>query len=190
MKAIPKKLRKIIDRELDPGEFIDWIGQPKPRFFTAASINSFLFAIPWTAFAIFWMYGASGFQLPNFSDGFKPEEHLFPLFGIPFVAIGFGMLTSPFWVWLKARSTAYVITDRRAIAFESGIRNVTIRSYSPKQLQEIFRRERRDGTGDIIITTSTHTTSKGRTYTQEIGFLGIDDPKSVERKLKQLSANS
>ncbi|MBF2058471.1 MAG: hypothetical protein IGQ45_14960 [Cyanobacterium sp. T60_A2020_053] len=53
---IPKQLRQTIEKELDTGEIIKWVEQPIARFFSAPSIGAVLFAIPWTSFAIFWMW--------------------------------------------------------------------------------------------------------------------------------------
>ena len=178
---LPKQLRGRVDREIQTGEFIRWIEQPIPRLFDLASIPAVLFAIPWTAFAIFWICGAAGFKLPDLSEGIKPE-HLFPLFGVPFVLVGLGMLSSPFWVWRKTLNTVYIITDRRAIAFEGN----TVRSYTPEQLGNIFRKERHNGTGDVIITTRSWKDSDGDERSQEIGFIGIRNPQDVERRLRDL----
>ena len=107
--AIPPELEEKVERELESGERIAWMEQPIPRYFTAMSTGAFLFAIPWTAFALFWICGASGFKLPDFSKG---GFSFFPLFGVPFVLIGLGMLSSPWWAHRKALKTVYVITDR------------------------------------------------------------------------------
>jgi hypothetical protein len=77
---IPKELRRKIENELQPGEFIRWVEQPIPRFFTAASVGSALVAIPWTSFVIFWMWDASRFKLPDLREGLQPQ-HLNALFG-------------------------------------------------------------------------------------------------------------
>ena len=57
---IPENLQERVRRELDAGESIRWMEQPIPRFFSGATIGAVLFAIPWTAFAVFWICGASG----------------------------------------------------------------------------------------------------------------------------------
>ncbi|MFM7219745.1 MAG: hypothetical protein ACKO21_05975 [Nodosilinea sp.] len=185
---IPKELRRKIDNELQPGEFIRWVEQPIPRFFTAASIGSVLFGIPWTSFAIFWMWGASGSQLPNLREGLQPQ-HLFALFGLPFVLIGFGMLSSPIWVWQAARKTVYLVTDKRAISIQGGL-STTIRSYLPDQLKDVYRKERADGTGDVIIGIRRWRDSDGDQRSEEIGFLGVRNPREVENMLRQLVENN
>jgi hypothetical protein len=185
---IPKELRRKIENELQPGEFIRWIEQPIPRFFTASSIGSVLFGIPWTSFAIFWMWGASRFKLPDIREGLQPQN-LFALFGVPFVLIGFRMLSSPVWAWQAARKTVYLVTDKRAISIHSGW-STTIRIYLPNQLKEIYRKERADGAGDVIISIRRWKDSDGDNMSEEIGFLGVRNPREVENILKQLADNN
>ncbi|CAN1212174.1 DUF304 domain-containing protein [Tumidithrix helvetica PCC 7403] len=182
---IPSELRRKIDKELEYGESIRWVEQPIPQFFTAQAIAGVLFGIPWTSFAIFWMCGALGFKLPNLNNGIQPQ-HLFALFGIPFVLIGFGMLSSPFWVWQGARKTVYLITDKRAILFQGG-QHTTIRSFLPSQLNEIYRKERADGSGDVVISIRRWKDSDGDPRSEEIGFMGVRNPQEVEKILKQLA---
>jgi len=205
---IPDKLRKKIDRELEPREVIKWIDQPIPRFFTAVSIVSFLFGIPWTAFTLFWIWTAAGFGSPlvtGFSPefvtgsspqlvaGFSPQlvagfspQLIFPLFGLPFLLIGFCMLLSPVWVWRTAFQTVYLITDKRAISIEGGLMT-TVRSYLPEQLKDVYYQESNDGVGNVVITIGFWKDSDGDKRKEEIGFMGIRNPKDVERMLKELA---
>lgn len=179
---IPRELEDQVERELESGERIVWMEQPIPRYFTTTSTSTFLFAIPWTAFAVFWICGASGFKWPDFGkDGFA----FFPLFGVPFVLFGIGMLSTPFWTYRKALKTVYVITNRRAITFDSGW-TTTIRSYPPDKLQNICRKEKSDGTGDVILGQRVWTGSEGEQQATNLGFLNIRDPKTVEQMLKEL----
>jgi hypothetical protein len=180
--SIPRQLQDKVKQELESGENIEWMDMPNPQFFTPASTSSFLFAIPWTAFAIFWMCGASGFEMPDFTEGFD----LFPLFGIPFVLIGFGMLSSPLWAYKKASKSVYVITNRRAIILDGGW-STTIRSYNPDKLLNIYRKEKKDGTGDVIIDVRSWRGSEGDRRTEALGFLRISNPKEIENKLKKLA---
>lgn len=180
---IPRHLQDKIDRELAPGERIEWVDTPVPRFFTPTSTAAFLFGIPWTAFALFWTGGAAWGTLKNDGLGWF---RLFPLFGLPFILIGLGMLSAPFWARRKALNTVYVITDRRAISFE-GTRTVTVRSYMPDQLREIYRKEKNDGTGDVIIGRRAWRDSDGDRRYEELGFLRIRDPKTVEDMLRKLA---
>jgi hypothetical protein len=161
--------------------------QPIPKFFSPMSIGAFVFAIPWTAFAVFWICGASGFKLPDFSRG---GFALFPLFGLPFVLVGIGMLLSPLWFYRKAFKTVYVVTNRRAITFDPGW-TLTIRSYTPEQLRNVYRKEKRDGTGSIILGQRVWADSdSNQRQSLDVGFMNIRDPKRVERLLKELVAQA
>lgn len=182
--SLPPPLRDAVSREVDVNERIDWIGQPKPIFFTPSAVAAFLFAIPWTAFALFWT-AAAGWGTMSSHHGSGPWI-LFPLFGVPFILIGLAMLMSPLWAHRKARNTVYVITDRRAISIE-GSRSRTIRSYMPSHLQDLHRTERSNGYGDVIISRRTWSDSDGDRRSEEIGFLRINDAQDVERKLKALA---
>ena len=174
-RPIPRDLRSKVDRELEPGERVEWIGMPIPRYFTSSSTGLFLFAIPWTAFAIFWMCGAAGFQIPDFKEG----SDFFVLFGVPFLLIGLAMLSSPFWTYKKSFKTVYVITDHRAITFEGGWMSTTIRSYPPEKLSDIYRREKKDGSGDVVIHRKAWQDSDGGRQSEELGFLRIPNPKQI-----------
>ncbi|MGF1490107.1 MAG: hypothetical protein ACFBSE_23715 [Prochloraceae cyanobacterium] len=174
---LPKDLRQKIRQELRSGENITAIYQPVPRFFTASSIVTVIFAIPWTSFAIFWMWGAS------------LGSSLFSLFGLPFVLIGIAMLLSPIWSWWTAKKTVYLVTESRAILFERGL-STTIRSYAPEQLNDLYRKEKGNGIGDVVIEVKRWKDSDRDIRSKEIGFLGVRNPQEVERRLKQLAQNA
>lgn len=182
--SIPPLLRELVDRELDPGERIEWVGVPKKVLFQPASLGAFLFGIPWTAFAIFWTAGAA--WMTSQSDMEVGMFRLFPLFGVPFILVGLGMLSSPFWAMRKAGKTVYVITDRRAITFEGG-RSISIRSYDPDKLTEISRREKADGSGDIIFGQQAWTHGQGNFPIGEQGFFRIPNVREVEKRLRGLA---
>src|SRR5207237_2712711 len=75
-----------------------------------------------------------------------------PLFGLPFLLIGAGLLATPYWLRRKATKTCYALTDRRALVFEGSAfgRKVSIRSYGPAHLKAIERVDYQDGTGDVV----------------------------------------
>lgn len=183
---IPRKMQDLVDRELEIGERVVWSGMPRRTFFTPAATGTFLFGIPWTAFAVFWTLTAGIGTL--FSGGFSIFS-FFPLFGVPFILIGIGMLSAPSGAYVKSGRTVYVITDKRAISFEGG-RSTVVRSFTPERLGEVFRRERPNGYGDVIIDLAHSRDSDGDKQTEEVGFFRVRDPKEVERLLKDLSSRA
>lgn len=182
-RQIPHHLQSKVERELEPGERIEWIEMPIPRFFTPTVTSAFLFGIPWTAFALFWTAAAAwGTSNAEGAGVFRA----FPLFGVPFILIGFGLLSSPLWSYRKALRSVYVITSRRAITFDGG-RTTTIRSYPPDRLQDVYRKEKKDGSGDVIIARRAWRDSDGDRQSEELGFLSVRDPKAVESMLRKLA---
>jgi hypothetical protein len=187
LEELPLRCQQWVQRELESREQVVWAAMPRPRFFTPGATGAFLFGIPWTAFAVFWTTMAA-WGVGQAGGGQGPVW-AFPLFGVPFILIGVGMLSSPLWAYRKAAKTVYAITDRRAITFEGG-RSITIRSYRPDRLQDVYRREYRDGTGDILIDRRAWRDSDGDKQFEEFGFLRVAQPKEVEALLKQLAAQA
>lgn len=218
--SISAEMQNQIQAELQSGERIRWSAQPVS---TAASAPGqwfmFIFAIPWTAFAIFWTLMASGMLFREGSSGPPMLFRLvFPLFGLPFILIGIWMLASPWRAKKKlaqmALRTAYVITDRRAIIFDSGFvaygtiaammprmpgmpralsgDSLQIESFGPTDLTHITRIQHSDGTGDLIFVekpfaTNTPNPNLTRVRQQTIGFKSITNVQAVEQMLKELA---
>lgn len=124
---------------------------------------------------MYWIAGAAGFHAPP-----SLGESIFPLFGAPFVLIGLGMLSSPFWMWLIARRTGDVLSNRRAIVFNGGIRSMTVQSFGAERVWDLQRREHRDLSGDLIFETQVSRDSDGDRRETDVGFLAVADVKGVE----------
>lgn len=178
---LPQQLQQRLRAELKPGESITWAGQPNPNRYMKSGFLLWFFFIPWTAFALFWIAGASGFRMPQFNGGWS----LFPLFGLPFLLIGIGGLSAPLWLRRKARSTVYAITDRRAISIE-GTKSITVKSYLASDIANIERTEHQDGSGDLVLRTEPYRDSDGDRQTRRHGFFAIDNVRSVERLVENL----
>lgn len=181
--TIPAFLRELVNRELERDERIEWLGMPKPTFFTQASISAFLFAIPWTAFFLYGLADNLGIRVIG---GVGRREVLLAIFFVPFIFAGLCLLSTPLWTYRKSLRTVYVITDRRAITFDGGFRT-TIRSYPPERLAYIYRTQRKDGSGNIVIECRESVDSDGKKETQEFGFMHVRKAQEVERMLKQLA---
>jgi len=183
--TLPNQVRNRVEMELRSGERIVWAGQPIPARFVRVSWLLVVFGIFWTAFSIFWVVGASFVT----SRGSTPGPFmLFPLFGVPFVAIGIGMLTSPIWMRKKAANTAYVITDQRAFVLSQTFRKGTqVQNFDPKELQSLEHTQYPDGSGDIIFFTERWRDSDGDRRTRRMGFYAVRDVKTVEQHLRGLA---
>ena len=183
---IPFELQRLIDSELQRDERVTWSAQPLPGRLSRTAWPIVLFGIPWTAFAVFWVAMASrGMHGARSSDGFSL---FFPLFGVPFVLVGLGMLTSPFWLRRQAGRTVYVLTNQRAIILSRGwFGKISVRSFAPEGLSDLRRNQYADGSGDLIFTQDLRRNNNGNSYVA-VGFLGVADVKSVEEQIRALIA--
>lgn len=176
--------RAVLATALTPGERVRWAGRPRASGMLG-SFGIYLFAIPWTAFALFWetmalmpILGSSQTTMPALMKyGFGI---VFPLFGIPFVVIGFGMLAAPFWGMARAKRTIHAVTDRRLLTIVRG-RKTDVKSAFIDRIGPVERRSGRDGSGTIRIQTHSRTDSEGDRTTEKIEWVGIPDAAGVER---------
>jgi len=175
----------MVERELQPAERIIWMEQPMPGRYARSMWPIVLFGVPWTAFAVFWTVGAGIGTMRSNAPGIFS---VFPLFGLPFVLIGIGMLSSPWWARRSARRSVYVITDRRAIIFRSGWRGaMNVRSFEPAHLTDLQRKQYQDGSGDLILARDYRRDSDGDRMTTNVGFIAVRDAKAVEEMVRALS---
>ena len=181
---LSEKLETILRDELHAGERLLWSGQPRPLRLARAKIPVSVFGLFFGGFAAFWMAGASGFKLPNFNAiGF---ETIFPLFGLPFLFAGLGMITSPIWAARKAAKIIYAITSKRALIITpKTFGGVEIRAFDPDKLKDIRRVQLSDGKGDLIFSEDILRGEDGNTRIG-IGFLSIPEVREAERILRKM----
>ncbi len=78
----------------------------------------------------------------------------------------------------------YAVTNRRALIIEGGS-EIKVKSYTARDLDNLERTERADGSGDLVFSRERRTGNKGRTYFEPIGFFGVRDVRTVEAALRQ-----
>lgn len=179
---LPIELDTALRRELTAGERILWSAQPIASKLKAG-FGIWLFAIPWTAFALFWEAAS---LLPWASSSETPPGIqwsfgvIFPLFGVPFVVIGLWMLWSPIRAMRKAGNTAYGLTNRRLIRLVTGKRR-EVACVLLDQIGPMNRDEGSDGTGHLRIQTHSRVDSDGDRITEKFEVLGVPDVAKLER---------
>ncbi len=179
---LPRPLREAVTRELQ-GEAILWVGRPSGARALLATLPLLIFAIPWTAFCVFWEYAALGGWI---SGGPAPSgtaaliTAVFALFGVPFVLVGLGMLAAPLIARSRARRTVYAVSPRRLVSLTVG-RSLAVKSIPLASILRSERVERRDGHGTLKVIVGSHRDSDGdRVETTEILY-GIPDVRKVEQ---------
>jgi hypothetical protein len=176
---IPSELADRVARELEPDEKLLWAGQPRLDLATRPAYLLVPFGCFFTGFSLLWIVGA----------GLMTLGLLAPC-GLPFIAVGIGMLASPVWLRSMARKTIYAVTDRRAIVWQPGwFGRVAVQSFTAAGLGQMSRVERADGSGDLVF--QVHTTGYGdNTRTERRGFLAIDHVKEVEDLVRKTLVTS
>ncbi|MFL6659386.1 MAG: hypothetical protein ACJ8GW_15005 [Massilia sp.] len=180
--SLPPDLQQRLLQELKSGEQLVWVAQPNADRAMKSGFKIWFFFLPWTAFSVFWICGASGFKMPSFDSGFG----WFPLFGLPFLLIGLGGLCSPLWLKRKALTTIYAITNQRALTIK-GKKTFTIKSYLPADLATLEKTVHQDGSGDLILWTEHYHDSDGDKQKRTEGFSDIENVRHVEKLLESLA---
>ena len=185
---LPEPVRLLVEAELQPGEGVRWVEQPIPGKVARKALPTVLLALAWTAFSLFWIWGAWG---ATCNGKVTDEARLFPLFGIPFVLVGLGMLSSPLWVMRSAKRTVYLVSDRRALVIRGGWGgNVTVRSFEPEKLADLRREQNADGSGDLVFGQDVRVGAKGREYTVDYGFLAVPNVREAEEYVRALARHA
>lgn len=177
-----------LSRELQTGERVLWQGRPLKRV-DLLSFSLYLFAIPWTAFALFWT--AMAFAGVNGSDDSDLSwfAYAFPLFGLPFIGVGIGMLVSPFLPLFTANKTLFAVTDRRLIKLTLG-RTLSSDTVPASRIGLIRRKERPDGSGILSIATRVGTDSDGNRTTESFLIGHVENVMQVERRIEDMTRHA
>jgi hypothetical protein len=175
------ELESILRRELMPGERLLWSGRSNPSKFRAAFLI-WLFAIPWTAFALMWEVMAF---MPWMASSHTPPEItwsfgiVFPLFGLPFIAVGFSMLWMPFKARRKAAQTIYGLTDQRLLRVSAGTKRESA-SVLISQMGPIDVTADADGYGTLRVQTGTSRDSDGDRVIERFEVFGVPGVNRLE----------
>lgn len=170
-----------LQSELGSDETLLWQGVPSPTRLAQRSTLLSIFGGCFTLFALIWMAGAGfiSFLIAG-ATGWKIVG-LAPLFGLIFLAAGLAMLFSPLAALRRGAHTLYALTDRRALIIEPQ----KVRSYAARDLNALERRDLADGRGDLVFRHDVRYRSEGDSSVQETGFFGIENPREVERLIRQ-----
>jgi hypothetical protein len=184
-----------LSNELLEGETLLWFGRPDARKRSIASparvfrtlglvfMPTGLLILLIGLILVFSPFFASGFQ-PGMLGLFIPGGVFFIL-GIVYFIIGLVGFSS-------SGNTLYAITNQRAIIVRPG-RYVTISSYDKRNIGQVHRIERADGSGDLIFASNAPYGSYGNTRynTNSVrfgrpGFYALPDVRSVEQILLRM----
>ena len=164
---------------LDADEKLLWQGAPATglRFSGKGAVMS-VFGVFFFGFSVFWITMAA--TMANTGSAF---DFLFPLFGLPFVAVGFWLVIGHwFFDAYKRKKSRYALTNKRAIiarsVFGRKLESYEITENSPVSLVQ--------GTFDTVNFAHRKVQSKNGVQTVDIGFRFITEGLSVFNLLKSI----
>lgn len=184
-------IHAIAQGELSADERIVWVGQPSPFALARKRSGMILPGLFLSVFAVSFLVVPTMAVFEGPDKVPLPFLLLFPLAGLAALAFGLAMLASPLLKGRLARSTIYVVTNRRVLIIEPGC----VRSFDPGDIQQLVRRDRGGGRGDLFFREEQGNLmlamyTFGRSGNQKIGFFGVSDVRAAEEAVRQLKRSA
>lgn len=174
--------------ELQSGETLYWTGTADPSRAAISALPAAIFGIPFAGFALFWTsqaYHATSTLTRSANNSFVNGFKVFPIFGLPFLLVGLGIVLAPLWAFLKAGSTVYAVTNQRVMII-SGNTSRAVKSITSADIAGVDHRERPDGSGDIAIQTTGLMRSNNSVSQIKVALLGVPNVKQVVQQVMAL----
>lgn len=200
--------------ELLAGETVQWAGRPDPMRLASKDLWKSVVGIAVLLFLLMMIAGPVAFMTVSSSAVMVSEgvttgtggpmmevvRHgpvgmgggmvaIVPLLiGLVFLGIVASLIFRPLARFLEARGTRYAITNRRVLIVD-GLMSRRVQSFGADDIDRIERRERSDGSGDLILAYETRSRyvrshvndmHHRREYREPVGLLGIPDVRQVE----------
>jgi len=164
----------------------DWqLGRIDPRHFL-----SFVFAVPWTAFSLAWTGLAAAAVGASDQTGLGLFAWVFPLFGLPFIAVGVWLLLRPFLPLRERGRVLYVVTDRRILKLGFG-RELSIKAAPADCIGLVQRTEGRDGTtGTLSLAVRIGRDSNGDRQTESFDIGLVADVMGAQAANDRIAAGA
>ena len=178
--TLSTQLMDLLKSTLEPEGQIEWLGKPTPSYLVSGGTIALVFGTIWTTFIIFC------YIVVLSTEGLHPAL----LYLLLLLILGLLILSIPIWNHRNWKKNVYIITNKRAIRIYQGRGNRIIQSYYPKHLQDIYTKEHKNGSSDVIITCKALRNSWYAKQFEPLGFLLVKEPKEIENKLKQLAAKA
>ena len=180
--SVRQRLALALSRELQTGERVVWEGMKLARI-EPSGFGIYLFAIPWTAFALFWTAMAAA-GVSQSDDGWIVWA--FPAFGTPFILVGLGMLATPFVPYMQRGRILFAITNQRVLRLSLG-RRLDVKSVPANRIGQVERSESPDGTGSLKLAIGIGRDSDGDRTTEHFNLGRVEDVMAASRAIGDLT---
>ena len=112
----------------------------------------------------------------------------FPLFGLPFIAIGLAMMARPFVPLFQKGRVLYVVTNERALKLSMG-RELAVETVPADRIGLIQRFEKRDGSGRLQLAVKIGKDSDGDRQTDYFEIGNVADVMGAQEALNRAGAH-
>lgn len=168
---LPPPLEAQLQRELQPGERVVWVGRPTLRSALRGGSPVLVFLAMWYGF-----FGVNAWALS--SSGSSACLAPFFLAGL----MPLGSIVGGVW---NAHRCFYAVTDRRAIVSRTlRHRKTELRSFTPDAIAPLRLVERAES-GDVVLSVD-RDVDDGVTVERPVGFLGIADARAAHAHVVNL----
>jgi hypothetical protein len=133
--------------EMRPQERLIWADRPIARVRGAQALGRIAFGILFGGFAAFWTSAAWVMTRGVSNDLFGV---FFPLFGIPFIVVGGGIVVAGARSWRDGGAIVYALSDERVLIITGGQKR-TVRSLDLKAIRGVERADGAGGSGTITL---------------------------------------
>ena len=130
-----------------PHERLVWADRPTPSGRGTPALGRVAFGLLFGGFAVFWT-SAAWLMTRGVSSG--AFGVFFPLFGVPFIAVGAGMVVAGIRSWREGGGTVYALSDQRVLIISGG-RARTVRSLDLTAIRGVERAGGVGGSGTISL---------------------------------------
>jgi hypothetical protein len=158
-----------VQSELHVGENLFWSGVPDARRAAVAAIPETL--LPGI------LFGGAGLFIMIYEYGAGSTV------GLPFVIAGLINLLRPLWICWKRLNTSYGVTNQRVMIVSGG----SVRSIKPGDIFDVKYRERRNGSGEVMIRTNFSVRSKNLLARKQGWLYGVPTAKEVAGQVAALT---
>ena len=122
----------------------------------------------------------------------KTTSHsLSPMLGmlafiLPALIAGLLNLLRPLWVYRRGLTTVYAVTSHRVMIIRGSGRR-SVRSLDPAEIVDVRCRDRRDGLGEVMISTNFSVRTKNTLARRTWWFYGVPSAKEVAHLVSELT---
>ena len=191
---LPIEMHNAVTRELKSGEHVVWSGRPNAARATAKAFFIWFFAVPWLSISTVFFGAALSKVVEALLHGVAKNgsgtltlgmAFVFLIFSTPFMAIGLGLMYSPFYLRGQMGKTLYVITNQRALSLTFG-RSLKVTTLRPENIGKMEKKISPDGSGTLSIQTGTHKDSDGDKRIDTFEFAAVPDVSGAARAIDDL----